>query len=489
MNKQSEKSLREAHKLIENDSYDEAVSIINGVLNDHPDCPQALYLLGFIAIHKEQYGVAQALLKRCIDLDAGHSEIWNLYGRAFQEGHDLVESEAAYRKAMTLNPRNAMPYLNLGLQYIVQCKPDKAIELLNKAIALEDTHGARYNMGVAKLMKRDWSGFEGYEASVGRLRDRRERIYSYPFEPRWDGTEGLNVVAYGEQGIGDELTFASCIPDLLSKSRQVIVECDGRLEHLFRRSFPGAIVHGTRFKKEINWNAGQKIDARVAFGSLPKFFRKKDADFTGEPYLKADPDRVLQWKALFKSWGDRPKIGIAWTGGVWATGRKRRSLSLEQLLPILKQDADFISLEYIDPSEEIEAFQETHGIKIHHFNRATISYDYDETAALVAALDQVIGVTTASLHLAGALGINTLALVPECPTWIWGLKGNIPWHKSIKVYRQKKDWQSLIEKIAHENFHRDGSPASRGLHGSAKLDYSPSVPAIIRNNAPRLSAN
>jgi ADP-heptose:LPS heptosyltransferase len=226
------------------------------------------------------------------------------------------------------------------------------------------------------------------------------------------------------------------------------------LTGLFKRSFPKADVYGTRFVTEgpeLSWINDYTIEARAAFSSLPKYYRQKKEDFPGTAYLTADPERRLQWKSLFDTLGKRPKIGIAWTGGSKKTGSQRRRLTLEMLLPILSQDCTFISLEYKNRDKEIKEFQKKHGIKIHHWNRAVDTYDYDDTAGLVAELDMVIGINTAVLHLAGGLGIKTLALIPEWPIWVWGHKGDsVPWSKDLKIFRQKGSWESAISRLAHE---------------------------------------
>ena len=163
------------------------------------------------------------------------------------------------------------------------------------------------------------------------------------------------------------MNFAAMFPDAQKRCDRLVVECDARLHGLFSRSFPEIEFHGTRFKQERpDWIDNYQIDAHVLSGSLGQYFRLKDEDFGGKPYLKADPERKVQWRALLDSLGPRKKIGIAWKGGKHGTHRARRSTDLEAFLPLLRQDADFISLEYKDPMPEIEALREKHGIKVIH---------------------------------------------------------------------------------------------------------------------------
>src|SRR5690606_23651049 len=115
-----------------------------------------------------------------------------------------------------------------------------------------DFRNSRHNLGLAYLQNQQWEdGWRNFEASVGFSEDRRERVYGD--EIPWDGTKNRVVIAYGEQGIGDEISFASCIPDFIKDCKEAVIECDERLAGLFRRSFPKAHVYGTRYKEVIDW--------------------------------------------------------------------------------------------------------------------------------------------------------------------------------------------------------------------------------------------
>jgi ADP-heptose:LPS heptosyltransferase len=231
--------------------------------------------------------------------------------------------------------------------------------------------------------------------------------------------------------------------------RRLIVECDHRLYELFKRSFPNIEVYGTRHDKVRPWV--DRVDAHVLSGSLGQWYRLKDEDFPGTPYLIADPEKRKVWRATLDSMGPKPKIGIAWTGGRHTTHRKRRSLRLEEMLPILRQDAEFVSLEYRAPDDEIAELENKHGISVKYFRETESGQDYDHTAALVAELDLVISAQTSIIHLAGALGKETWAILPSKPLWRYRLKGeSFPWAKCVTLYRQKREWAEVINRVAEK---------------------------------------
>jgi ADP-heptose:LPS heptosyltransferase len=141
----------------------------------------------------------------------------------------------------------------------------------------------------------------------------------------------------------------------------------------------------------------------------------------------------------------RPKIGLAWTGGLPNTGRTRRSLTLDNLAPLIAEfpQADFVSLQYMDAPEAAAA-------GVHHFPFATQTKDYMDTAALVAELDLVITVQTAVVHLAGALGKACHVIVSNRPVWRYGAEGAaMPWYSSVVLHRQPAGgtWQVPIDSV------------------------------------------
>jgi hypothetical protein len=205
-------------------------------------------------------------------------------------------------------------------------------------------------------------------------------------------------------------------------------------------------VYGTRkFKpmaeKPNAWlEKDRDFDASLALGQIGEYYRTDPAQCPGTPYLVPDPERVLMWKALWANKG-KPIIGIAWHGGIPKTGAHMRRWSLETLLPVLNSiDAHWVVLEYKPAGAEIDAFRAKYPhIDVREYPHATLTKDYDDTAALVASLDHIFCIQTAVAHLGGALGVPTWVCVPPCSQWRYGAEGeSIPWYKSVRVLRQHK---------------------------------------------------
>lgn len=308
----------QAEKLIEQDNYPEAARLLSKHLDENLDDPKTLFLLGYCFMKTEGKGLAMQCFHRAHQIFPGEPAVVHNIGKLY---HDLNNDELAdeyFRKAVKMNPTFHNALEGLGMTHLNRGEFEKAIHYCNRALAEDpDSIEAKTNRGMSYLALKRWrEGWQDYNANVGN--DKNRVLLKYGDEPRWDGSKGKNVVVFGEQGLGDEISFASCLPDLI-RDCNVTVDCDGRLEKLFQRSF-GIEVHGTRYKKDAPWRKEKKFDAHIGLGELPEFYRNKDSEFPGTPYLKPNPQLVLQWRALLDSLGPKPKIGISWTGGFCIPG-------------------------------------------------------------------------------------------------------------------------------------------------------------------------
>jgi hypothetical protein len=111
----------------------------------------------------------------------------------------------------------------------------------------------------------------------------------------------------------------------------------------------------------------------------------------------------------------------------------------------------FVSLQYGDAHGELDRLARRHGISIPHWQEAID--DYEETAALICALDLTVSVCTAVVHLGGALGRPVWAMAPLRPEARYGASGDtMPWYASVRMFRQPgfNEWDSVIAKVAQE---------------------------------------
>ena len=435
-----------ARQLWERNEIDQAWNIIQPLMHEHPYERDLCYMAGHIYEKAGNHAIAYHMFKLGTEADPREASGWLNFGRVAEDLWRTSEAERAYAKALKLAAPKSETLKctlgNLAALCIDNARYEEAERWARKALEeWPDFGGARSNLGFAQLGQRNWAeGWANYRYCIGTL---ARPLVQYRGEPMWDGTPGKTVLLYGEQGLGDEVSFASMLPDAIGRCAKVIVDCDKRLASLFQRSFPGAVIYGTRQAKARDgamWREEDRnFDCSLPIGQIGEYFRTTPESFPGTPYLKPDPERAMMWRSLWATKG-KPVIGIAWNGGIAKTGKRFRRWTLEQLMPVFSAiDAHWVVLEYRSAALELAEFKARHPeVDIKEYPHATLTQDYDDTAALVDSLDLVFCVQTAVAHLGGALGKPTWVCVPPISQWRYGpSETSVPWYDSVRVIRQR----------------------------------------------------
>jgi len=427
------------------DAYREALAI-------EADCAPALANLSVVCLQLGALDEARRAAEAALRLAPADADAQLRLGNVLLEQRQPELAAASFREALRLRP-DAAGHTAIGFAADLQGRLDEAMDDYARALALDAGHvQAHLNRAAVWLLRGDLArGWEEYE---WRLRNAEQALLFERFAlPRWDGAPlaGRRILVFAEQGLGDEILFASCIAEVIAQAAHCVVDCEPRLARLFARSFAKATVRGGRQTGPVDWLASVgPLDLAVPAGSLPKFLRRTPDSFPRQAgFLQAAPERVRAWRERLAALGPGPKIGLSWRGGVPQTGRGSRSLALEELLPLLRQPGcTFVNLQYGRNAEEVAALQAEHGVHVHHFQEAID--DYDETAALVCALDLVISVCTALVDLSGALGRSVWVLAPVRTDFRYGLTGEtMPWYPSARVFRQARygEWRSVLDAV------------------------------------------
>jgi tetratricopeptide (TPR) repeat protein len=432
-----------------------AMADFDRVLEIDADHVAALDHKGGLHDARGEFEASLACAERLIRLEPGNAQVHHKMAVTMRELGRLPEAEHALRQALSLDPGFHTAQAHLSLVLIELGRFDEAQQTLTPLLAQAPRdQNARWAAAVLDLLNARYeTGWDHYEARESQ-RDPKLRPADIP---EWDGLELTSGALFinAEQGLGDQIMFASCMPDALALAPSCIVSCDPRLEPMFRRSFPAVRVVPMQPDRPLDPAAVAplQIRAQTMMGSLPGRFRRSREHFPRHAgYLAPDPDALASWRERLATLGPGKKIGISWTGGTPKTRRNLRSLQLEQLLPVLSvEGCEFVSLQYTDSRQEIDTLRATHGIRIHEYPEAIATYD--ETAALVGALDLVISVCTAVIHLSGALGKPVWVMVPWVPEWRYMREGEeMPWYPSVRLWRQTRQsyWPDVFASIAAE---------------------------------------
>ena len=258
-----------------------------------------------------------------------------------------------------------------------------------------------------------------------------------------------SVLLWPEQGIGDEILFASMIPDMYKACDRLIVQADKRLLPLFSRSFPKDIEY--RERDEII--PENDYDYHIPMGSAPQFFRLSADSFkpSSKGYLKEDTAKAREFRLKLLDKKFDHLIGLSWHSTAKRSLAKQKNISLEEIaIATYSPKNRLINLQYGRVDDEINNLARVNGIEIYDNKELDLYNDLDGLAALICACDEVVCIDNVTVNLAGALGKPTKLLLPFSSDWRWGCTGNqCDWYESIVIYRQKEigNWQDILAKI------------------------------------------
>lgn len=277
--------------------------------------------------------------------------------------------------------------------------------------------------------------------------------------PRWQGEalSGKTILVHREQGLGDQIMFASVVPDLLKQGADVLIDAALPLRPLFAASFPQARLAPLDANGALDLGRClvESIDFEAPIGSACARLRRKQEDFPAVPYCCVSPQRLQDWRervdAALGPKKQSLRIGLVWSSnpirGLWSASRRagKKSIPLDQFDLLQASGRQWISLH-----DQAVPAESSHALKLVDFSAALC--DFEQTAALASTLDLVITVDTAVAHLSGALGLPTWVLLPYDADWRWGQiqENRSYWYRDMRLFRQSPqgDWRIVIKAVA-----------------------------------------
>jgi hypothetical protein len=439
-----------AAELRDRGQHDECERVARRALQVDPAHAGVLLTLGGLLQLAGRYDDAIALADAALARNPDSGEAWLTRGDGLANSGRREAALEAYGRAAESESTAADAALRIGKTRRVLGDRDGALTAFDMAEALSaDPAPAVYERGLLRLERGEFgAGWPDYEARWKSDRFAgswgfvpRAMVPHLTLAPTRAQLAGKRVLLLGEQGPGDQIMFASMLPDLAAIAARVTCVCEPRLLGLFRGSFPGVAFADPRGLSLSD----DDFDAMVAMGSLGSAFRRAATDFPGAPYLRPSDAARARWRGRLGPRAGRLRIGVSWRGGVASTGRNMRSLELEALAP-LAQDAELVSLQYGDVDSEVAAS----GLALRTFARSDTN-DFDDLAALIAELDAVVSVQNTNVHVAGAVGTPCLALLPATPEWRYMRQDErMPWYDAVRLLRQGTagDWAPVVARAA-----------------------------------------
>jgi tetratricopeptide (TPR) repeat protein len=420
--------------------YEKALSLDPTIADSHNN-------LGIVLTTIGRLDEAVIHLRRAIELEPHRANAYKNLGNALQFLGDLDGAAQCGYQALAMWPADVHGRINLGNTLQKLGRHDEAIQCFEIALALDpNNEAAIYNRSFSMLsLGRIPEGWADYDYRPTRNEARHGTL------PHWAGEDlsDKSIVLWGEQGIGDELLYASMYAEVIARAASCVIECHPKLLPLLVRTFPGAkVVLKTDPPHTANLDT---IHYQCAAGSLARWLRPSLQSFPERAsYVTPNSERVQYWQERLAEIGPGPKIGICWRSMKNHGSRMLHYTTLDLWGPIFTlPGVHFVNLQYDKCDEELDAARQLFGVPLHAFPEVDLLNDLDEAAALTQTLDLVISAGTASSVIAAALGV---------PTWLiehskdWGMLGAdyMPWLPSQRNFCRhwNQPWSEVIAEIA-----------------------------------------
>jgi tetratricopeptide (TPR) repeat protein len=405
------------------------------VLALEPTRLEAIVNLANLLRESAQYEAAIALLEPALAREPESPELLLTLGSTCREKGDFQRATIHYQAALAARPNYGAALANLADMVCDTGDHERARTLYDSAVKADPKNPQiRLNRAILHLLNGDlkqaWRDYAARTEVPGKVPvlAGEQRLASWTGSP----LKRTRLLVRAEQGVGDQILFASLIPELAARAKaeggSVILECEPRLVSLFARSFPDVTVRPAVIKTlggvptaEYGWlKAAGGANAAVLMGSLAKYLRGTLEAFPKpHHFLVPDTAERARWRSVFAAQGAGEKtIGISWRSGKVGGGdRMLQYAPLQDWAQFLKAtDGTFVCAQYGATDEEIAALQDMSGRKILVPEKLNQKNELDRTCAMLAALDVVISAPTAVSWLAAGAGVPTLKLL-TAPVW------------------------------------------------------------------------
>ncbi len=404
-----------------------------------------------------RYDEAIDRLKAALGETPQEAGLWDALGTVMAARGDAATARVFFNEALRLRPDFLQARFNRGCALI---ELGETRDALDDVAACAGAFDHPVNRATAELtaahaalalgdLAAGWRWYEGRH----RRGTPQEVHYDIPL-PRHVGPPTGRLFLSAEQGLGDEVLYASLIPEIKNSITHLGIGVEPRLVPLFRRRFPEATVvaHRTqtidgktqRSFDDCDWQA---FDRWALMGDFLASLRPMLASFpTDNAFLAPDPLRVDHWRKTLSN--KKRNVGILWKSLKSTALRDRYFSPFAQWHEVLSLPGlQFVNLQYGDTDAEM-AEAKAQGFDIVTPQGIDLKQDLDDLAALCCACDLVIGPSNATTNIAGACGANLWLLAPP-RTWLRLGADNYPWYPKARIFAPPTlgDWSPAMAEI------------------------------------------
>ena len=411
-----------------------------------PEHPDVLHLSGIVAFRLGRRDEALGKIERAIGLGTdirlylrNVSEVYRSLGRS-------DDALAAAQRAVALAPKDPVCWHNLAVIQYHRLELDDCIASAERALALSPfLPGPHFQLAEALLLRGEWErGWHEYQWRFN-LPD-SAALMPQTTQPRWDGSpfDDGTLLLIADQGFGDVIHFSRYIPWAAERCPNIAVACSAEMNPSLRQVYPRARLFNA-------WRDCPDFRAFRALSGLPALHgTRPDNVLGGVPYLRADPVRAAAWKERLDRLAPAAsrRIGVVWAGRPAHNNDRSRSANLVAFAPLASvPGVTLVSLQKGPAASQAGQYFGAAPL----LNLGAEVVDFDDTMAILEALDLLVTVDTAVGHLAGAMGRPVFILLAYAPDWRWLLvRADTPWYPSVRLFRQTRPggWDDVMARVA-----------------------------------------
>jgi len=463
------------------DRLEQARENFQAALVIRPNALEALQALSSVLQMQGDLNGSLALFEKILKIDPRHVPTHVAMAETFADHGWEQEAIRSYRVALEID-KNNLPAMNgLGAMCLQVGAYDEARRLFKQALAnCPESVDLRRNLALVALARRDVVEAEAHclqalqnrpddpdvHFTLGTVRLISGRLregwpdYEYRWQsaekatvvrtidsalPRWQGetvnADESGLVLYGEQGFGDSIQFSRFVPLVARRFNKICLQVQEPLRTLFERSFG----HFAEVRSVAPDETGYTHHCPLM--SLPLAFDTSLETIPSDvPYLTPDPARVGFWQERLAG-PEGLKVGVVWATGKRAVHKPEFDVPLQFFTPLFAMPGvRWVSLNKA-PLDEVQKEVLKSSAVLDWTDELA---SFDDTAALVANLDLVVSVDTATAHLAGALGRPVWLLNRAASEWRWLLeRSDSPWYPSMRIFRQQvaRQWAHVVDEV------------------------------------------
>lgn len=364
------------------------------------------------------------------------SQMYYYMGKLALKRGDFSSAIQAFLDSKAAQPEWLDVYDCLGAAYELNKQPEEALKTYAQAMAINPNFiEHRFSKGVK---------FDG----------------TLPLDPKrfgkakpWEGEDlaKKKIIVASQKGLGDTIMFSRFLKDLAQRYPQSKIYFSPQ-EPLYElmHSFIGwlqekGIINVELVNKEQSLES-LEADYYISLLSLHHLLALPYKDISpSEPYMRATTEKIEALKRDYFS-NKNFKLGIVWQGDPKHINDKKRSIPLSFFYRFSTMPNVMVySLQKGFGSEQLDQLPS----KVSIINLGQHLNNFSDTAAVIANLDLLISIDSSVAHLAGALGKETLLLLPYITDWRWlGYQHNPDtiWYPSVKKIQQEApdQWEKVF---------------------------------------------